>query len=166
MGSPPHRSARSSVRATAVIGVAVLSMAACTRDDASPDAGQGSPRTSPPPVTSAEAYVFTDAAGIEARLTLDGESEGLGEVDGAVLVVVNETPTELPEPGIFVLDARDGARTPWTVVGSAPVPPGDRAEFAVERPSVPEAKHLGLVVMLFGGEDYGAFVPPRPGGPS
>jgi hypothetical protein len=154
MGSPPLRSARPFSRAS-VIAVAVLSMAACTSDDASPAAAHGSPRTSPPPVTSADAFVFTDAAGIEARLSVGGDG------DGAVLEVVNDSGAELPEPGIFVLDARDGARTTWTVVGAAPVPARDRAEFAVERPAVPDAKHLGLVVMLFGGEDYGAFVPPR-----
>jgi hypothetical protein len=157
MGSPPLRPARAFCRAL-VIAAAVLSMAACTGDDGSPAAADGSPRTSPPPVTSADAYVFTDAAGIEARLTVEGDGDG-----GAVLEVVNDTGAELPEPGIFVLDARDGARATWTVMGAAPVPAGDRAEFDVERPAVPDAKHLGLVVMLFGGEDYGAFVPPRPG---
>lgn len=156
MGSPSLRPARP-LRCAFVIGVAVLSMAACTGDDASPAAARASPRTSPPPVTSENAYVFTDAAGIEARLTVGGDG------DGAVLEVVNDTGAELPEPGIFVLDARDGTRTTWTVVGAAPVPARDRAEFAVERAVAPDAKHLGLVVMLFGGEDYGAFVPPRPG---
>ena len=158
MGSPSRSSALPFPCVAVTIAVAVVSVAACTSEDGSPAAAQVSPRTSPPPVTSADAYVFTDAAGIEARLTVEGE--------GATLEVVNDTRVRLPEPGIFVLDARDGVRAMWTVVGSAPVAPGERVEFAVERPAEPEAKHLGLVVMLFGGEDYGAFVPPRPGGPS
>ncbi len=162
MGSLPRSSARPSLRSattTVVAVVVVLGSAACTGDDASSAGAEGSPQTSPPPVTSADSYVFTDAAGIEARLTLEG-----GE--GALLTVVNDTGAPLPKPGIFVLDARDGARTTWTVVGSAPVPDGAQAEFTVERAPVPEAKHVGLVVMLFGGEDYGAFVPPQPGAPS
>jgi len=129
---------------------------ACTGEDPPADAGDASPQTSPPPVTSTDSYVFTDAAGIEARLTLEGEA-------AAVLTVGNDTGDSLPKPGVFVLDARDGARTSWTVIDSSPIPDGERAEFRVERSPVPEAKHIGLVVLLLGGEDYGAFVPPRPG---
>ena len=61
-----------------------------------------------------------------------------------------------------MLDARDGARVDWTVVDSASAPKGE-SEWQMERPAVPEPKHIGLVVLLFGGEDYGAFVPPQPG---
>jgi hypothetical protein len=135
--------------------VVALGLAACTGGgDGTP--AEGPPTTSPPPVTSAESYVFTDAAGIEARLTLRGE--------GAELTVRNDTGGVLPKPGVFVLDARDGVRTMWRVLDAAPVPDGERTSFEVERSAVPEAKHIGLVVLLLGGEDYGAFVPPRPGG--
>jgi hypothetical protein len=134
--------------------VVALGLAACTSGgDGAPD--ERSPTTSPPPVTSAESYVFTDAAGIEARLTLRGE--------GAELTVRNDTGGVLPKPGVFVLDARDGVRTTWRVLDAAPVPDGERASFEVERSLVPEARHIGLVVLLIGGEDFGAFVPPRPG---
>ena len=34
----------------------------------------------------------------------------------------------------------------------------------MRRPAVPEAKHIGLMAVLFGGDDYGAFSPPRPEG--
>jgi hypothetical protein len=156
MGSPRLRSARPFFRAS-VIAVAVLSMAACTGDEASPAAAHGSPRTSPPPVTSADAYVFSDAAGIEARLSVGGDG------DGVVLEVVNDTGPEPPEPGIFILDARDGSRVDWTVLKAEPAGIG-RSEWQVTRPETSDAKHLGLVAMLFGGEDYGAFVPPRGGG--
>ncbi|MGZ8631130.1 MAG: hypothetical protein ACXWZF_09225 [Actinomycetota bacterium] len=156
MGSPPRSPARPVIRAAALAAVAAFALAACTGDDTPPASADETPTTSPPPVTSADSYVFTDAAGIEARLTLQG--------DGAILSVVNDTGALLPKPGIFVLDARDGTRSTWTVVGSGPVLEGERVEFTVERTAVPEARHLGLVVMLFGGEDYGAFVPPEPGG--
>jgi hypothetical protein len=135
---------------------ATFVLVACTSDAGSPDGGEDRPRTSPPPVTSADSYVYTDAAGIEARLRLEGS--------GASLTVRNETGGPLPEPGVYVLDARDGSRVDWRVLDAASVPDGERAEFSVERPAVPEPKHIGLVVLLVGGEDLGAFVPPRAGG--
>jgi len=164
MGLPtrigPHLSSRlrAWVRSPTTIAVGlvtVAALAACTGDQEPSDAPAGSPSTSPPPVTSADSYVFTDAAGIEARLTLEGE--------GGELVVRNGTGAELPKPGVFVLDARDGARTIWRVVDATPVAAGQRASFQVDRPPVPEARHVGLVVLLLGGEDLGAFVPPQPG---
>jgi hypothetical protein len=154
MGFPTrhHLSAPFSAATAAV--VVMLALTACTGDDVPPAGAGESPQTSPPPVTSADSYVFTDAAGIEARLTLEG--------DGAVLTIENDTGEALPRPGVYVLDARDGSRTDWTVVDARAASNGE-SEWQVERPPVPEAKHIGLVVMLFGGEDYGAFVPPSPG---
>ncbi len=144
---------RDVIRVPLVLALIAVALTACTGGD-EPRVDEGPPQTSPPPITSADSYVFTDAAGIEARLTIDGE--------GAVLTVTNDTGGRLPAPGIFVLDARDGTRTDWQVLGEGSVPEGD-AEFQVQRPPVPEAKHIGLVVLLLGGEDYGAFVPPQPG---
>lgn len=145
-----------------VVAAAILAgLAGCTDDGGGPPEGVASssptapPATSPPPVTSADSYVFTDAAGIEARLTLDD--------GGAALRVVNETGGPLPRPGVYVLDARDGARVDWTVLEAKAARVG-RSEWRLTRPAVPEAKHIGLVVLLFGGEDYGAFVPPGGGG--
>jgi hypothetical protein len=140
---------------TIALALVVVVLAACTGDQNPSGASDESPSTSPPPVTSAESYVFTDAAGIEARLTLEDE--------GGELTVRNASGGVLPKPGLFVLDARDGARTAWRVVDAAPVPAGERASFRVDRPPAPEARHIGLVVLLLGGEDLGAFVPPRPG---
>jgi len=156
MGLPPRSRTTSLFLALIAVAMAALSLGACTSGEDPPaDDAEASPQTSPPPVTSAESYVFTDAAGIEARLTIEG--------DGAELTVRNDTGDPLAEPGVFVLDARDGARTTWTVLEAAPVPEGSEMAFGVKRAAVPEAKHIGLVVMLFGGEDYGAFVPPQPG---
>jgi hypothetical protein len=158
MGLPARPHARSWFRVALAVAFAAGTLAACTGGEDPSVAGEGSPETSPPPLTSADSYVFTDAAGIEARLTLDGE--------GAALVVRNDTAAILPKPGVFVLDARDGVRSDWTVVDSSSVARGERVEFMVERSPVPEAKHVGLVVLSFGGEDYGAFVPPEPGAPA
>ncbi len=128
----------------------------CTGSDEPSVTPSSGPNTSPPPVTSADAYVFTDPAGIEARVKV--------EADGAVLTVVNDSGAPLPAPGLYVLDARDGTRVGWKVVEAGAVPDGARMEFHVRRPAVPEAKHIGLMAVLFGGDDYGAFSPPRPEG--
>lgn len=152
----PTRSRRSAPpRLVALVALVALVLAACTGEGDGPADAEESPSTSPPPVTSADSYVFTDAAGIEARLTIEDE--------GAVLRVRNGTGDPLPRPGVYVLDARDGSRVDWTVLDARTAPDG-LSEWQVERPPVPEAKHVGLVVLLFGGEDYGAFVPPQPGG--
>ena len=156
MRLPPRSLAPPGVRLAVAFALVVVSLAACTGDGDPPAAAGESPKTSPPPVTSADSYVFTDAADIEARLTLDGE----GEV--AALTIENDTGDALPAPGVYVLDARDGSRIDWSVLGARPAPEGE-SEWQVERPPVPESRHIGLVVMLFGGEDYGAFVPPQPG---
>jgi hypothetical protein len=157
MGLPPRTF---SLHLFAAVAIASLALVGCTGDEPPTGDGtgppEGSPSTSPPPVTSADSYVFTDAAGIEVRLTLEG-------TDAASLTVENDTGATLPPPGVYVLDARDGTRVDWTVLETGAAPKGESA-WQVQRPPVPEAKHIGLVVMLFGGEDYGAFVPPRPGG--
>ena len=137
-----------------VLALTVLALTGCTGGDDPTEPSEGSPKTSPPPITSTDSYVFTDAAGIEARLKIEGE--------GALLTLTNDTGAELPEPGVFVLDARDGVRTDWHVLDASAVAEGE-TEWVVERPPEPGAKNIGLVVLLFGGEDYGAFVPPQPG---
>jgi hypothetical protein len=156
MGLRSRSRSRTLVRPLFVAGLLTVALVACTGDDE--PAPEKSPTTSPPPVTSADSYVFTDAAGIEARIAIEGE--------GAVLTVINDTGAALPRAGVYVLDARDGSRVDWTVLDAAAEVPEGESEWQVERPPVPEAKHIGLVVMLFGGEDYGAFVPPQPGGAS
>ncbi len=155
MGLRSRSRSHTLVYALFVAGLLMVALAACTGEEE--PAPEESPTTSPPPVTSADSYVFTDAAGIEARIAIEGE--------GAVLTVTNDTGAALPRAGVYVLDARDGSRVDWPVLDAAEVPEGE-SEWQVERPPVPEAKHIGLVVMLFGGEDYGAFVPPQPGGAS
>ncbi len=131
----------------------VLAVSACTGERAPRPSPDASPQTSPPPVTSATEYVYT-GPGIEARLELVG--------GGAELTIENTTGSELPEPGIYVLDARDGGRVDWTLALPAQVADGALERFTLLRPDAPDAKHIGLVALTFGGEDYGAFVPPQP----
>ncbi len=100
-----------------------------------------------PPGTGVYRYAN---AGLTAILDLDGNT--------GTLEIVNETGRELPRPDLYVLDARDGTRIEGKVVDPAPVPDEGTATFAVSFPPVLEVKNIGLVVLLIGGDNYGAFV--------
>jgi len=94
-------------------------------------------------------YVYANA-GVVATLQLE---------DGAgTLEVVNRTGTELPRPDFYILDARDATRVEGTVKGAAPIPNGGTRTFGVSFPPM-ELKNIGLVVLLMGSDNYGAFTP-------
>ena len=126
MGLPPRFHLNTPFRVMLGLAVATLALAACTADADPPADAEGSPQTSPPPVTSTDSYVFTDAAGIEARITIEEE--------GAVLTVENDTGGTLPRPGVYVLDARDGTRVDWTVVEAAALSEGESEFRSSARP--------------------------------
>jgi hypothetical protein len=100
-----------------------------------------------PPGTGVYQYAN---AGLTAILDLDGNT--------GTLEIVNETGRELPRPDLYVLDARDGTRIEGKVIDPAPVPDKSTATFDVSFPPVLEVKNVGLVVLLMGGDNYGAFV--------
>ncbi|HEY6567060.1 MAG TPA: hypothetical protein VI341_06025 [Actinomycetota bacterium] len=85
-----------------------------------------------------------------------------GDGASASLTILNDTGAVLPVPGLYVLDARDGTKVVWDVLEAAAIHDGERVAFQVDRPTVPEAKHIGLMAILFGGKDFGAFTPPHP----
>jgi hypothetical protein len=154
MARTPAAIVRLLPRALAGLVAATLVSAGCTSDRGSEEPPTPSSVTlSPPPTVSSTAYVFTDEIGIEAHLTVRER--------GAVLRISNRTDASLPAPGIYVLDARDGTRADWTVVDAARIRAGSTEEFVVRRLPTPPADQIGLIAMLFGGEDLGAFVPPR-----
>jgi hypothetical protein len=88
-------------------------------------------------------------AGLVATLVLEGQ-RGTLEID-------NGTGRELPDPGFYILDARDGHRIDARVEGAAPVPDGERKDFTVSFTGI-EDRNIGLVVLLMGPDNYGAFV--------
>lgn len=88
-------------------------------------------------------------AGLVATLVLEGQ--------GGTLEIDNGTGRELPKPGFYILDARDGHRIDGSVEDAAPVPDGDKKEFAVSFTRI-EDKNIGLVVLLMGPDNYGGFV--------
>lgn len=131
---------------TAALLIALLHMggAACTGSNSdAPD-----PR-SPSLEVAPGAYVYLSDE-IEATFELDGNA--------ATLSVLNRTGFPLDDPGMYLLDARDGSRVDAEVIDTAPVPDGQSREFEVAIPGAPEAKHVGLIVLLAGDADLGAFV--------
>ena len=81
---------------------------------------------------------------------------------GGTLTVKNTTGTTIPQPGIYMLDARDGHRIAGTVQNSVPVPNGQSKTFQVHFASTLEASNVGFVLLLIGHSNYGGMVPPKP----
>jgi hypothetical protein len=79
------------------------------------------------------------------------------DFDAETLEIENGTGRELPEPGFYVLDARDGERFDGEVSDAAPVSAGETSTFAVSLDGI-ELRNVGLVILLMGVDNYGAFV--------
>ncbi len=137
--------------------ILVLLLSACTSDGA--DGGDGGGATgetggsgatgvtgtiSVPPGSSVYRYAN---AGLVAILDLDTHT----------LEVQNGTGRELARPAFYVLDARDGKQIDGEVQASAVVPDGRTATFDVVLTGI-EPRDIGLVVLLMGKDNYGAFV--------
>lgn len=148
----PHRM-KPTVRAAALL-LAIGVAAACT---GSGGGGGGST----PPVTPSQSPVATITGppgaliyhyantGLTATLQLEG--------DTGTLTIANATGRQLGPPDFYLLDARDGKRIDGTVESPSPVPDGQTDTFRVSFGGL-EDKHIGLVVLLIGQDNYGAFV--------
>ncbi|HEX6230258.1 MAG TPA: hypothetical protein VF029_00930 [Actinomycetota bacterium] len=99
-----------------------------------------------PPGTAVYSYAN---AGLKVTLDVDG-NEGVLEIE-------NGTGRELPGPGFYILDARDGARIDGEVSEPSAIPDGETATFAVTFAGM-EVRNIGLVFLLLGEDNYGAFV--------
>lgn len=94
-------------------------------------------------------YVYENA-GVTVTVRLEGST--------GTLEIVNETRRELPRPDLYVKDARDGRQIDGRVVGSTPVSAGATATFDVAFPPAMDIENIGLLVLLIGDDNYGAFV--------
>jgi hypothetical protein len=95
-------------------------------------------------------YIYRNA-GLTVTLKLNGH-------DGS-LRVDDQAGHDLGAPGIYVLNAATGARTNGKVVAGKSVSNGDTATFKVQFPSSVSDHDIGLVILLFGGLNYGAMAP-------
>jgi hypothetical protein len=78
--------------------------------------------------------------------------------DGGTMQVVNKTGRDLPKPGFYLLDARDGSQIDGKVDSSAPVPDGGTKQFHVTFAKPIDDSNIGLVILTMGPDNYGAFV--------
>jgi len=136
-----------------------IALGACTGDDGG---GNGSTASTGPSTTSqapTPAQTFTGAPG---TATYEYANEGLLvtlDLDGSsgTLAVENDSEHDLDPPGLYVEDAVDGHEIDVEVVDSAPVAAGEQASFDVKLDGI-TVDDIGLLVLLFGADNYGAFV--------
>lgn len=88
--------------------------------------------------------------GVTASLSFDGS--------GARMDVKNASGAELAAPGVYVVNG-SGAQRDGVVIDAVPIPDGDSVTFQVTFPREVTPKTIGLVILLFGESNYGAFAP-------
>lgn len=86
-------------------------------------------------------------------LTVTADIEG----SSGTLEVDNRSGHDLAAPDLYVLDAVDGHEVAVDVAESEPVAAGETATFDVSLGEV-DVDQVGLLVLLFGNDNYGAFV--------
>jgi hypothetical protein len=139
------------MRAGALALVAGLLAAACTggeppaRPPASPAA---TPTTAAPAEPGTYAYDFN---GIAATFHLEG-AEG-------TLDITNSTGTRLAAPRISIVLAEGGTTLRTSVDGASPLDRGARRGFEVTLPRTLDPRDVGLVLLAFGGQAWGALSP-------
>lgn len=148
-----------SIRTRSVASLLVLialSAAACTGGD-EPSPSSSAPATgASDPVTTSENVTFVPGEfeyrfnNITATFSMNGA--------GGTLTVKNGSGADLGEPGMYVLGI-DDKRYEGVVSSPATVPDGGDAEFQVTFPDKVTKESLGLLVLLFGGDNYGAMAP-------
>ena len=112
----------------------------------------GSPTSPPPsgPVRFQPGEYSYRIGGITADLSFDTGT--------ATLEVKNASGAPVAAPSLYVIDAT-GARYDGTVDAASAIPDGDSATFQVTFPDEVKPRTIGLVILLFGDSNYGAFAP-------
>jgi hypothetical protein len=129
--------------------------AGCTGDGSSvvssgpPTSSQTATQTAPPSFTPGE-FRYTNA-GLVVTLKLQG-SAGTMNVD-------NGSGFALGKPDLYVLDGLTGKHIDGKVLDAQAIADGATASFPVQFPPEVTPKSLGLVILLFGSDNYGALAP-------
>jgi len=143
-------------RFAALAVASALLLGACTGGDGGSNGG-ATGASAPQDTGPTPAETLTPGAGeftyANSGLVVTVEVEG----SAGTLEVDNGTDHDLAEPGLYVLDAVDGHEIEVDVLQSAPVDAGETAIFDVSLSEV-DVDQIGLLVLLFGRDDYGAFV--------
>jgi len=144
---------RTKLASSLLVGLLVLSLAACEKAKSQPD-GDGTTTTPPEesigPIGTTKGEFRYQNAGLVVLLKFRG--------DGGTLEVENDSGYDLPEPGFYVLDARDGHEIEGTVEDSEPVADGEKKSFEISVGEGFDLDNVGLVILLMGEDNYGAFV--------
>lgn len=124
-----------------------ISAVGCTGSAAEPD-GSGTGPSSEPVLQPGNSGVYRYVnAGLLATLDLE---KGTLEIE-------NDTGRSLAKPGFYVLHATDGHRVQGRVIDATGIPAGETATFDVELDGI-ASEDIGLIVLLIGSDNYGAFV--------
>ena len=145
--------------AALLVFVAILA-AGCTSDgdDGGPSNGPSSATPSASetvPVAVKGEYSYSNA-GLNASVRFEPSG-------GATLEIDNGTGRTLPKPALYVENASTGKEIDGKVVSSAAIPDGKTSTFDVTFPPEVRPDTIGLLILLLGSDNYGAFVPPAAG---
>ena len=134
-----------------------LLLGACTNNDPTPPPSSSGGSTTQPsevPTSFAPTGDYTyENAGVIASVKY--------APDKSTLTVTNHTGAEIPAPGIYMLDARDGHRIAGTVQDTESLATGSSQDFTVTFAQQVDQANVGLMILLIGHANYGAFVPPN-----
>ena len=134
-----------------------LSPAACTSgDEPSPTPTTASSEPGSGVVTNSVDVTYVPGEfeyrfnNITATFSLDGST--------GTLSVKNASGAELGDPAMFVLGI-DDKKYEGTVASPHTIPDGSEAEFEVTFPDKVTSESIGLLILIFGGSNYGAMAP-------
>ncbi len=137
----------------ALLLVLALVGAACTGDDPSPSPSDPTDTGSPLPTED----VPVDFVPGEWTYENNGVTVAFSWESGT-LSVENGSGAELGPPGLYVVSQTQD-RSDAEVAETAPIPDGEAAELVATFPEDLSLKDVGLVVLLFGDQNWGALSP-------
>jgi hypothetical protein len=137
----------------ALLLVLALMGAACTGDDPSPSPSDTTDTGSPLPTED----VPVDFVPGEWTYENNGVTVAFSW-EGGTLSVENGSGAELGPPGLYVV-SQTQERFDAEVAETGPIPDGDAAGFVATFPDGLTLKDVGLVVLLFGDQNWGALSP-------
>jgi hypothetical protein len=139
----------------ALVGVLAVG---CTNDgdggSQTPASSRSSSPTESTPVARAGEYSYSNA-GLDATVKFG--------TSGATLTLKNGTGRTIEKPGLYVEDATTGKEIDGKVAAASAIPDGKTGAFKVAFPSTVRPETIGLLILLIGPDNYGAFVPPAAG---
>ncbi len=144
---------------TPIVLVCALGMACTGEDQSRAPTASGSVACAPGEcVTSSDVGDVTYRPG--AYRYQFGDVTATLSMDGSVgtLEVVNASGAELGEPGMYVISGND-ERYQGTVASPSLIADGETATFDVTFPDAVKPDTVGLVMVLFGGSNFGAMRP-------